>query len=140
MNTHIFTKIMLKVWTSDFFHCKKSIETYFSVVARMYIGSGIKFWLNYTFLTKVSVFKDKFKFRYYKNIKYQEEYYSICRIWNITNSIYRMAMLSLLKQFWHLCDFLASFKTKHCLISCINNAYLQFWIYSSKWASCWPCF
>ena len=60
---------MLKVWTSDFFHCKKSIETYFSVVARMYLDSGIN-----TFLTKVSVFKDKFKFRYYKNIKYQEEY------------------------------------------------------------------
>ena len=65
---------MLKVWTSDFCHCKKSIETYFSVVARMYIGSGIKFWLNYTFLTKVSVFKDDFKFRYYKNIEYQKEY------------------------------------------------------------------
>ena len=65
---------MFKVWTSDFFHCKKNMETYISVVARMYIDSGIKFWRNYTFLTKVSVFKYKFKFRYYKNIKYQKEY------------------------------------------------------------------
>ena len=63
---------MLKGWTSDFFLLQenKSIETYFSAVPRMYVDSRITFSFNHTFLYKVSVFKDNFKFKYYKNDKY----------------------------------------------------------------------